>query len=64
MAGGAETPNIAAPLTINELGPMAGYAKQFTDLNVIGDGSELFELEGDLFEIENDLNQLAQLRSA
>lgn len=47
------------PLICDFTERMAGYAKQFTDLDVIGDGSELFELEGELFEIENDLNKLA-----
>jgi hypothetical protein len=42
---------------------MAGYAKQFTDPDVIGDGREVLDLKGELFEIENDLNQLARLSS-
>lgn len=37
---------------------MAGYAKQFTDLDVIGDGGELFELEGELFELEGELFEI------
>jgi hypothetical protein len=48
------------PLICDFTERMAGYAKQFTDLDVIGDGRELFELEGELFEIENELKELAQ----
>jgi hypothetical protein len=49
------------PLICDFTERMAGYAKQFTDLDVIGDGRELFELENELFEIENELIELAQL---